>query len=157
MTKKAFIYKTIIGEIGIAEKNGAITNVFFGQTVMPEEYETEETPLLRKAASQLYEYLDGTRTGFDLPLQPEGTSFQRDCWNALLTIPYGQTRTYRQQAIQLGNPNACRAVGRANGLNPISIFIPCHRVIGADGSLTGFAGGLEIKKWLLELEKDSKK
>jgi methylated-DNA-[protein]-cysteine S-methyltransferase len=154
MTKKAFLYETTLGKIGIAEKDGAITNVFFGHTVTPNEYIMEETPLLKKAANQLYEYLDGKRTSFELSLHPEGTPFQRSCWNALLTIPYGETRTYKEQAILTGNPKGCRAAGRANGLNPISIFIPCHRVIGSNGSLTGYAGGTDIKKRLLELEKE---
>jgi len=154
MKKKAFFYETsIIGTVGIAEKDGAITNVFFGKTVVPKEYQQEETPLLKKAASQLDEYLSGKRTEFDLPLQPEGTVFEQSCWKALQTIPYGETRTYGQQAKLLDNPKASRAVGRANGQNPISIFIPCHRVIGANGSLTGFAGGIEVKKQLLELER----
>lgn len=155
MTKKAFLYDTAMGKIGIAEKDGAITNVFFGRTVTPGEYLTEETPLLKEAANQLKEYLTGKRTAFDLPLHPEGTPFARSCWNALLTIPYGETRTYGEQAALTGNPKAARAVGRANGLNPISIFIPCHRIIGANGSLTGFAGGLEMKKRLLDLEKET--
>ncbi|MDF9831403.1 methylated-DNA--[protein]-cysteine S-methyltransferase [Parabacteroides sp. PF5-6] len=153
MIKKAFLYDSPIGKVGIAEKDGAITNVFFGQTVTPGECSLEETPLLQEAAQQLNEYLAGTRIVFELPLQPEGTPFQRRCWDVLLTIPYGQTRTYGEQATQIGNPKASRAVGRANGQNPIAIFIPCHRVIGANGSLTGFAGGIEIKKQLLMLEK----
>lgn len=152
MTKKAFIYDTIIGQISIAEKENAITNVFFGRTVKLCEYIIEETPLLKKAHSQLTEYLAGERKEFDLPLKPEGTDFEKNCWNALLTIPYGETLSYGQQAQLLGNPKACRAIGRANGQNPIPIFIPCHRVIGSNGSLTGFAGGLEMKQRLLLLE-----
>ncbi|MDH6305727.1 methylated-DNA-[protein]-cysteine S-methyltransferase [Parabacteroides sp. PF5-5] len=152
MEKKAFFYDTPVGRIGIAEQDGFITNVFFGKTVTPDVYIVEETPLLRKAAEQLTEYLDGKRKEFDLSLRPEGTDFERSCWDALLSIPYGETRTYGQQATMLGNPNASRAVGRANGRNPISIFIPCHRVIGSNGSLTGFAGGLDMKKELLSIE-----
>lgn len=153
MGKKAFFYETVIGKIGIAEKEGMITNVFFGKTVVPKEYQIEETALLKKAAAQLEEYLSGKRTEFDLPLSPEGTIFEQSCWRALQTIPYGEIRTYGEQAKLLDKPKASRAVGRANGQNPISIFIPCHRVIGANGSLTGFAGGLDVKKRLLELEK----
>lgn len=153
MNKKAFYYETFIGRIGIAEQDGAITNIFFGRTVMPKEYEVEETPLLQKAAAQLNEYLNGERTDFDLPFRTEGTAFECSCWEALQKIPYGETRTYGQQAVMLGNPKAVRAVGRANGQNPIAIFIPCHRVIGADGTLTGFAGGLDMKKWLLTHER----
>lgn len=153
MPKKAFYYPTPLGEVGIAEENGFITNLFFNKTVAPREFEIDETPLLQKAAAQLNEYLSGKRTRFDLPLAPEGTSFQCQCWEALRTIPYGETRSYGEQAALIGNPKASRAVGRANGQNPISIFIPCHRVVGVNGSLTGFAGGIEAKKWLLELER----
>lgn len=109
-------------------------------------------PILTKAASQLVEYFAGKRTSFDLPLDPQGTPFQRAVWDALLAIPYGETRSYGQLAKQLGNPNATRAVGAANGRNPISIVVPCHRVVGSTGKLTGFAGGLHTKSYLLDLE-----
>jgi len=150
--KKAYFYDFPLGRIGIAEEGGAVTNVFFGNTVKPVEFETEETRFLKRAAEQLFQYFAGERRVFDLPLAPEGTSFERAVWNALLAIPYGETRTYGQIAAALQKPKASRAVGRANGRNPISIFIPCHRVIGADGSLTGYAGGVEMKKALLLLE-----
>ncbi|MCL1963800.1 MAG: methylated-DNA--[protein]-cysteine S-methyltransferase [Firmicutes bacterium] len=150
--KKASFYDMPTGRIGIAEADGAIANVFFGHTVRPEAYETEETPLIRRAAEQLFEYFEGRRRAFDLPLQPIGTRFERAVWDTLLTIPYGETRTYGQVAMRIGNPKACRAVGRANGRNPISIFIPCHRVIGAGGALTGYAGGVEMKERLLGME-----
>ena len=101
----------------------------------------------------LKEYFDGKRREFDLPLKFEGTDFQKKAWNALLTIPYGQTRSYKEQAEAVGNKKACRAVGAANGKNPISIIVPCHRVIGTDGSLIGYGGGLEMKKSLLDLER----
>lgn len=101
---------------------------------------------------QLLEYFAGKRTAFDLPVIFHGTEFQERAWCALLTIPYGETRSYSEQAIRIGNPGAVRAVGRANGLNPIAIVVPCHRVIGKSGRLTGYAGGLEIKKFLLNLE-----
>lgn len=109
-------------------------------------------PVLVEAARQLKEYFAGRRTTFDLKLDPEGTPFQRRVWNALLTIPFGETRSYAQIAEQIGNPSAVRAVGAANGRNPISIVTPCHRVIGSTGKLTGFAGGLETKARLLALE-----
>ena len=112
----------------------------------------KETPLNARAAEMLGEYLEGKRRDFDLPLDPKGTEFQKKAWNALLTIPYGQTRSYKEQAEAVGNAKACRAVGAANGKNPISIIIPCHRVIGTDGSLIGYGGGLAVKKALLELE-----
>ena len=109
-------------------------------------------PILLKTESQLAEYFAGKRQSFDLPLDPQGTPFQRAVWDALLAIPFGETRTYGQLAKQLGNPNATRAVGAANGRNPISIIVPCHRVVGSTGKLTGFAGGLHTKSFLLELE-----
>ncbi|NGY06010.1 methylated-DNA--[protein]-cysteine S-methyltransferase [Solimonas terrae] len=109
-------------------------------------------PLLNRAEQQLREYFAGTRTAFELPLDFAGTAFQKRVWAALLTIPYGQTRSYAQIAAQIGIPQAVRAVGAANGRNPISIIAPCHRVIGSDGSLTGFAGGIANKRFLLALE-----
>jgi len=109
-------------------------------------------PVLREAERQLREYFAGTRTAFDLPLDFTGTDFQKSVWQALLTIPFGETRSYAQIARQIGKPKAMRAVGAANGRNPISIVAPCHRVIGANGTLTGFAGGLDAKAHLLALE-----
>jgi methylated-DNA-[protein]-cysteine S-methyltransferase len=111
--------------------------------------EAQPLPEVRR---QLDEYLSGRRRDFDLPLDPWGTEFQRLCWNALQEIPYGETRSYGQQARNIGRPQAARAVGLANHDNPIGVIIPCHRVIGANGSLTGYAGGLEMKRKLLELE-----
>ena len=104
------------------------------------------------AATQLREYLEGRRVEFELSVDPVGTDFERDAWRALQAIPYGETRSYGQQARLLGRAGAARAVGRANGKNPLPIIIPCHRVIGSDGRLTGFAGGLDAKRWLLEHE-----
>jgi methylated-DNA-[protein]-cysteine S-methyltransferase len=109
-------------------------------------------PVLRETARQLREYFAGKRREFELPLEFRGTEFQRRAWSALLTIPYGETRTYRQMAEHIGNPTAVRAVGAANGRNPISIIAPCHRVIGMNGDLTGFGGGLDAKAHLLALE-----
>lgn len=152
--KSAYFYETQFGKIGIAENGEAITNVFFKNTVQPQEYETKETELLKKAAGELHEYLAGERKAFDIPLAPEGTDFEKSVWNALLAIPYAQTRSYAQVSAAIGNPKACRAVGRANGRNPISIFIPCHRVIGANGTLTGYAGGVDMKQALLQIEKE---
>ena len=114
--------------------------------------EAADNPILVRTARQLEEYFAGTRRSFDLDLDFAGTAFQRAVWAALLTIPFGQTRTYSQIAAQIGHPAAVRAVGAANGRNPISIVAPCHRVIGASGKLTGFAGGLEAKERLLTLE-----
>jgi methylated-DNA-[protein]-cysteine S-methyltransferase len=114
--------------------------------------EDNQHPLLLETERQLNQYFAGSRTRFDLPLDFQGTEFQQQVWQALLTIPFGETRSYGQIARELGNPKAMRAVGAANGRNPISIIAPCHRVIGATGTLTGFAGGLEAKAYLLTLE-----
>ncbi len=116
------------------------------------ENQAQASPAMTKAIAQVKEYLAGRRTNFDLALNPAGTEFQKQVWNALLQIPYGETRSYKDIAAWIGRPKAVRAVGGAIGKNPIAIIIPCHRVIGADGTLTGFAGGLEIKARLLELE-----
>ena len=109
-------------------------------------------PLLQQARVQLDEYFAGRRQHFELPLAPQGTPFQREVWFALAGIPYGHTSTYAQLAARLGRPKASRAVGAANGRNPLGIILPCHRVIGANGALTGFSGGLQAKRFLLELE-----
>lgn len=109
-------------------------------------------PLFLRAKAQLAEYFSGKRREFDLPLEPLGTEFQKKAWNALREIPYGKTLSYGEQARKIGNPKSARAIGAANGRNPISIFVPCHRVVGSAGDLTGFAGGLETKRFLLELE-----
>lgn len=111
-----------------------------------------EHPLLRRVAVQLEEYFAGARRHFDLPLVPRGTAFQRRVWHALADIPYGETTTYAALAARLGQPRALRAVGAANGRNPLPIVLPCHRVIGSDGQLTGFGGGIPTKRYLLELE-----
>lgn len=153
--KTAFFYHAPIGQIGIAEENGAITNLFFGNTVKPTAYECKETPVIQQAATQIQEYFDGKRKTFSLPLRPEGTTFECAVWQILQTIPYGETKTYGEIAALLNKPLASRAVGRANGRNPISILIPCHRVIGKNGTLTGYAGGLAAKKLLLDLEQKS--
>ncbi|WP_264272955.1 methylated-DNA--[protein]-cysteine S-methyltransferase [Duffyella gerundensis] len=114
--------------------------------------ENADHPLLLQAEQQLQEYFAGTRQRFDLPLDFAGTEFQRKVWAALVSIPFGETRSYKQIAEQIGHPSAMRAVGAANGRNPVSIIAPCHRVIGVNGKLTGFAGGLDIKAFLLSLE-----
>lgn len=151
--KKVFFYDTPIGRIGIAENGAGITDVFLGDDDRPKDSVLKETKLLEDAANQLIEYLAGKRKNFELPLSPNGTDFQKLVWEALRTIPYGETRTYKQIAEQIGNPKACRAVGMANNKNPISIIVPCHRVVGTDGKLVGYAGGIELKKKLLEIEK----
>lgn len=114
-------------------------------------WEKNDEPF-KAVIKQLDEYFDGSRQDFDLPLRPEGTEFQRRVWQALQQIPYGETRSYGELARYIGNPSASRAVGAANGINPIPVIIPCHRVIGSNGKLTGFGGGLETKAFLLNLE-----
>jgi len=149
--KYAFGFDFSVGRIYIAESDGAITDVAFSPV---KNAVNEETPLISKAAEMLREFFDGRRKDFDgLPIRFEGTDFQKRAWEALKDIPYGETRSYKEQAAAIGNVKACRAVGAANGKNPISIIVPCHRVIGADKSLTGFGGGLDLKQALLDLEK----
>jgi len=116
------------------------------------EVHNESNSLIQKTQTQLREYFAKERTEFDLPVAFSGTPFQKQTWQALLTIPYGETRSYSYQAELIGNPKAVRAVGRTNGLNPIAIVVPCHRVIGKTGKLTGYAGGLDKKEFLLRLE-----
>ena len=140
-----------VGTLTIICDEEAITGLEF-LVKEPLEGIKKRTPLLERAVLQLEEYMDGKRRSFDLPLKPEGTEFQKKVWNALLDIPYGETRSYKDIAVAIGNPKACRAVGMANNRNPISIIIPCHRVIGANGSLVGYGGGLPIKIELLNLE-----
>ena len=142
-------YQTKIGTVTIGENVNSITYLKTHDTCVGE---FRETDLIRKAYLQLTEYLDGERRNFDLPLEPKGTEFQRQVWKVLCEIPYGETVTYTELAEMIGNPKAIRAAGAANGKNPIYMIIPCHRVIGRDGSLTGYAGGLDIKEKLLKLE-----
>lgn len=148
-----YFYDYSIGRIGITEKDGKITNVYITNKELPRDMQLTETPLLKEAARQLESYFAGELKEFSLPLEPSGTDFMRQVWSALCEIPFGKTATYGEIAQRIGRPKAARAVGLANNRNPIPIFIPCHRVIGADGSLTGYAGGLDMKKKLLDLEK----
>lgn len=153
--KHVFYYETMVGPVGIAERGGKITDLFFPGADDPKdvgEMTEEETPVIKEAIKQLDEYFEGARRDFDLPLELVGTDFQKAAWKGLLTIPYGQVRSYKQMAELVGNPKACRAIGLANNRNPIAIVVPCHRVIGADGKLVGYGGGLHIKEILLQLE-----
>lgn len=145
-----YCYDTEIGKLFIAEKNEFITNVSFFEL----NVQYKETPVIKKTHLQLTEYFRGQRKSFDIPIAPEGTDFQHKVWNALSKIPYGKTATYKDIATLIGNPKACRAVGMANNKNPIAIIIPCHRVIGTNGNLTGYAAGLGTKQKLLEIEKN---
>lgn len=144
---------TMAGLLRIVEENDAIVQIQFEQEQKTVgDAALQDTPLLLEAKRQLEEYFSGLRAGFSLPLNPQGTAFQKKVWQQLEAIPYGQTRTYGQIAAAVGQPTASRAVGGANHNNPIAIVIPCHRVIGANGKLTGYAGGLDIKEKLLRLE-----
>ena len=145
------LFDTSLGPIALGEEEGAITRLWLPGQPTP-RLMSRETPLLKQGRQELLEYLAGERRDFDLPLHPRGTPFQRRVWQALEAIPYGQTRTYAQIAQAVDSPRGFRAVGMANHRNPIPIFIPCHRVVGSGGTLTGYAGGLALKKALLELE-----
>ena len=150
--KSLYFYKTDIGKVGIVENGGQITNLYFESDKIPTDLEIRETKLLKTAGKQLLEYFSRKRKTFELPLAPAGTEFQGQVWQALCQIPYGETVSYKDIAKKVNNDKAARAVGMANNKNPIPIFIPCHRVIGANGKLVGYGGGLGIKKALLELE-----
>lgn len=148
------IYQSPIGTVVIVEENAAITAIrFLEEGAAPAMY--TETPLLKRASQQLAEYFAGQRVSFDLPLAPQGTPFQLSVWAALQTIPYGAVCSYGDIARQIGNAKAYRAVGNANNRNPIAIVIPCHRVIGANGKLVGYGGGLDKKEMLLALEQQA--
>jgi methylated-DNA-[protein]-cysteine S-methyltransferase len=142
--------------LGIAEKDNAIINVFFGRKA-PDGFTKAETSLIKKTAGQIEEYLIGKRKQFNLPLALHGTEFQMAVWRELQKIPFGETRSYKDIAAAIGRPKAVRAVGMANNRNPIVIIVPCHRVIGHDASLTGYGGGLPLKRRLLDLEQGNNK
>ena len=156
----SLVYKIIQSPVGklklIASEKGLVAILWENdkprRVPLNELVKNELHPVLVKTEHQLAEYFAGKRKEFSITLDMRGTRFQNDVWNALLAIPFGETRTYGQLAKQLGNPQASRAVGAANGKNPVSIIVPCHRVIGSSGKLTGFAGGLETKAHLLSLE-----
>ena len=150
MAYSYYIYQTPLGRVSIESNGSAISAMTLGVKTL--RGEQKPTALTNVAANQLQEYLAGKRHRFELPLAPEGTAFQQQVWQQLQTIPYGQTCTYGDLATALGKPTATRAVGGANNKNPIPIFIPCHRVIGANGNLVGYAYGLKIKEYLLALE-----
>jgi methylated-DNA-[protein]-cysteine S-methyltransferase len=145
--------RTEIGCIGLAERDNALIELAL--QAQPVTQPLPEPELIRRAFAQIGEYLAGRRKSFDLPLHAEGTPFMRRVWDALRRIPYGETRSYKDIAAAIGQPGAARAVGMANNRNPIALIIPCHRVIGADGTLVGFGGGLELKRRLLDLEADN--
>jgi methylated-DNA-[protein]-cysteine S-methyltransferase len=137
------------GEILVAKEGNAVVEIRFRAGVIDGR---RDDRAVADVAAQLQQYFRGERRAFDLPLAPRGTEFQQLVWSALQRIPYGETRSYSDIAREIGRPAAVRAVGAANGANPIPIVIPCHRVVGSNGSLTGFGGGIETKRWLLALE-----
>lgn len=144
-----------LGEMTLQANDEGILGIWFTtQTTRPDDLGQENAnhSVLSLGLTQLDEYFSGKRTQFDLPIAAKGTAFQMQVWQALTTIPYGETWSYQELANAIGNPKAVRAVGLANGKNPVSIVVPCHRVIGKNGKLTGYAGGIERKRWLLEKE-----
>ena len=160
--KLAFMYMpSPVGRLKLVATDSALVAVIWDnenpkRVRQAELVEQLDHPILLDAQQQLNEYFQGQRQTFELPLDFEGTEFQKKVWQALLNIPFGETRSYRQIAEQVGSPKAVRAVGAANGQNPISIIAPCHRVIGSGGKLVGFAGGLDNKEILLQLEQQQK-
>lgn len=149
------IYDTSYGPVTIGAINSGIKTLQFGERA-PVSIEQKRTSLSDKAAYELNEYLSGRRKQFEVPIIYEGTPFQRQVWTELLNIPYGETRSYKDIAAAIGNPKGVRAVGMANNKNKLMVLIPCHRVIGANGALVGYAGGIELKEKLLKLERDNK-
>jgi methylated-DNA-[protein]-cysteine S-methyltransferase len=156
----SYVYKIVaspVGKLKLVARGERLVAILWendrpGRVKLGEMREVDDYPVLVETARQLAEYFAGTRTRFEVPTEFIGTEFQKKVWNALLTIPFGETRSYREIAVQIGDVNATRAVGAANGRNPISIIAPCHRVIGASGDLTGFAGGIQTKATLIALE-----
>ena len=150
--------QTPVGPLTLVARDGALVGVWMEDqrhhpgVIAYGEPARADDPVLAGAAAQLEEYFAGARTEFDLPLEPEGTDFQRRVWAELVRIPYGETMTYGELARRLGNPTGSRAVGLANGRNPLGIVVPCHRVVGSGGDLTGYGGGLPRKRLLLDLE-----
>lgn len=148
---ESVVIGTPIGPLRIEARDGSLSRIEFGAPAGEIAAPPREGPLAA-ACAQLIEYFDGSRREFDLPLDLRGTEFQRRVWRALLAVPFGETASYGAIARRIGSPAAVRAVGLANGRNPVPIIVPCHRIIGSNGSLTGFGGGLDRKRWLLEWE-----
>jgi methylated-DNA-[protein]-cysteine S-methyltransferase len=142
-----------LGALRLFAREDALVGVYLATQPSPASELEQPTRVLELAAAQLAEYFAGERVGFDIPLGAPGTSFQRTVWSELVKIPFGETRSYGSLASAIGRPTAARAVGAANGKNPVAIIVPCHRVIGASGELTGYTGGMVAKQWLLEHER----
>ena len=158
MTFHRAMVRAPFGVLTVVASDAGVRHVMFDHEAHPKPLHVLDLvdaphPVLDAACCQIDEYLSGVRRAFDLPLDLSGTEFQVDAWRALARVPYGTTATYAQQAASIGRPTATRAIGAANGRNPVAIVLPCHRIVGSDGSLTGFGGGLPVKKWLLEHER----
>ena len=149
------IYESPVGALTILAGENGIQAIKFGKDEKVKST-GKASEMTRRAVKELEEYFQGKRKEFTVLCVPEGTDFQKRVWEALTRIPYGETRTYKEIAVEIGNPGASRAVGMANNKNPVPIIIPCHRVIGSDGKLTGYAGGLEVKEFLLNLERENR-
>jgi len=151
-------HPTPVGELTLVASDAGLRAILWPRLsparagIQPRPHPNPDHPVLRRTAAQLDEYFAGSRTTFDIPLDLQGTRFQLAAWRSLAQVPFGTTTSYGRQAAALGIPTAARALGAANGANPVCIVLPCHRVIGADGSLTGFGGGLPVKQWLLDHE-----
>jgi len=160
MTDRQCLFDTPIGTLTLVASDDGVSRVLFdgqtpGQVGLASDLPViDDDPVLLAAEAQIHEYFAGDRKDFDLPLDLHGTEFQVEAWRALASVPYGETTSYGEQAERIGRPGAFRAVGAANGKNPVPIILPCHRIVGANGSLTGFAGGLELKQWLLSMEQN---
>src|SRR5256714_11592765 len=144
-------FSSTVGPLTLEGDERVLTRVGFGDATVPQG----DAAAVSAAAIQLEQYFAGERTEFDLDVDVDGTAFERRVWDEVRAIPYGETATYAEIARRIGRPDACRAVGRANGRSPVALIVPCHRVIGSDGSLTGYAGGIEMKRALLDLERGS--
>ena len=151
--KYSWIIETPIGHLGILVDEKHLLKISFGETKCGAV--VKQTELIKEVEKQLFEYFSGKRKDFDLPLNPTGTEFQKKSWNSLLKIPYGKTISYKELALMVENEKYSRAVGMANNKNPIPIIIPCHRVIGANGKLVGYRGGLSIKEKLISIERNN--
>ena len=146
-------FPTTVGSLTLEGDDRVLTRVGFGEAGAPQG----DAVAVSAAAIQLEQYFAGERKEFDLDVELEGTEFERRVWDAVRAIPYGQTASYAEIARRIGRPDACRAVGRANGRNPLAVIVPCHRVVGSDGSLTGYAGGIAMKRALLDLEQGQRR
>jgi len=145
-------YNSPAGSLLISASDSGITQIKFVDKANPGTNKEQEYSIIKDCISQLHEYFSGTRKIFSIPLDPKGTDFQKEVWGELNKIPFGKTLSYLELAMKLGDVKKIRAVGGANGKNPIAIIVPCHRVIGSDGGLTGYAGGMDKKRWLLQFE-----